>query len=50
MITAMAIHAEKILGKEGDNPEKPRVLLCAHTGNAASLIGKLNYTKLLIIL
>ena len=36
----MAIHAEKILSKEGDNPDKPRVLLCAHTGNAASLIGK----------
>ena len=46
----MAIHAESILSKEGDNPDKPRVLLCAHTGNAASLIGKLNHTKLLIIL
>ena len=38
----MAIHAEKILSKEGGNPDKPRVLLCAHTGNAASLIGKFN--------
>ena len=46
----MSIHAEHILSKEGGNPNKPRVLLCAHTGNAASLIGKLNCTKLLIIL
>ena len=38
----MAIHAENILSKEGGNPDKPRVLLCAHTGNAASLIGKFN--------
>ena len=33
--------AEKILRKEGDDPHKPRVLLMAFTGKAASLIGKL---------
>ena len=46
----MAIRAEHILRKEGGNPNKPRVLLCAHTGNAASLIGKLNYRKVLMML
>ena len=38
----MAVHAENILSKAGGDPSKPRVLLCAHTGNAASLIGKFN--------
>ena len=35
----MSIHAEKILRKAGDKPNHPRVLLCAFTGKAASLIG-----------
>ena len=37
----MSMWAEKILRKEGDDPHKPRVLLMAFTGKAASLIGKL---------
>ena len=32
--------AENILAKAGDHPLKPRVILCAHTGKASSLIGK----------
>ena len=32
--------AEKILIKSGDNPHRPKILLLAPTGKAASLIGK----------
>ena len=32
--------AEKILRKEGQNPNYPRVLLAAPTGKAASIIGR----------
>ena len=39
MIKAMSVHAEKILRKADDKPNHPRVLLCAFTGKAASLIG-----------
>jgi hypothetical protein len=35
------MHAENILREKGDKPHHPRVLLLAHTGKAASLIGKL---------
>ena len=42
-IKAMSIHAEKILRKEDDKPNHPRVLLCAPTGKAASLIGMCIY-------
>ena len=35
------MHSENILREEGDKPHHPRVLLLAHTGKAASLIGKL---------
>ena len=35
----MSMHAEKIIRKAGDKPNHPRVLLCAFTGKAASLIG-----------
>ena len=39
-IKAVAQQAEKILWKEGDHPNHPRVLLCAWTGKASHLIGK----------
>ena len=39
IIKAMSMHAEKILRKAGDKQNHPRVLLCAFTGKAASLIG-----------
>ena len=35
----MSLHAEKILRKSGDSPNHPRVLVCAPTGKAASLVG-----------
>ena len=38
-INAMAQWAERILLKQGHHEDKPRVLLCAFTGKAASLIG-----------
>ena len=38
VIKVIAFHAEKILRKAGDHPNKPRVLICAFTGKAASLI------------
>ena len=37
------MHAENILREKGDKPHHPRVLLLAHTGKAASLIGKLTF-------
>ena len=40
IIKAMSMHAEKILRKVGAKEDHPRVLLCAFTGKAASLIGK----------
>ena len=39
-IKVTALWAEKILRKPGDNPNHPRVLICAPTGTAAFLIGK----------
>ena len=39
-IKAVAQQAEKILTKEGQHPNHPRVLLCAWTGKASHLIGK----------
>lgn len=39
-IRAIALQSEKILRKAGDNPNDPRVLLCAFTGKAARIIGK----------
>ena len=39
IIEAMAIHAEKILLREGKKVHHPRVLKCAPTGKAAGLIG-----------
>ena len=41
VINVCAMLAEKILRKEGDKPNNPRVLLTAHTGKAAMVIGKL---------
>ena len=38
-IKTVANHAEKILRKPGDDPHKPRVLLCSFTAKAANLIG-----------
>ena len=37
------MYAEKILTDAGDKPQHPRVLLLAHTGKAASLIGKISF-------
>ena len=39
----MAKWAENILVKADDEPLKPRVLLLAFTGKAASLIGKVTF-------
>ena len=39
VIRAISKWAEKILRKAGDHPNKPRILLAAPTGMAASLIG-----------
>ena len=41
MIKAVSAHAEKILRKSGDTLNCPHVLVCAFTGKAASLVGKL---------
>ena len=41
VIQVVSMHAERILRKAGDKPNHPRVLLLAHTGKAASIIGKL---------
>ena len=38
VIKTMTLHSEKILRKVGDNPHHPRVLVCAPTGKAASLV------------
>ena len=35
-INVISLWAEKILRKSGDNPNYPRVLVCAHTGKAAN--------------
>ena len=40
-IKAASLQAEKILRQPGDDPNYPHVLICAPTGKAASLIGKL---------
>ena len=40
-IRAASMQAEKILCRPGDDPNHPKVLLCAPTGKAASLIGEL---------
>ena len=42
-IRAASVHAEKILRMQGDDPSIPRVLICAPTGKAASLIGEWLY-------
>ena len=39
-IKAISMNTEKILRKEGQDPDYPTVLLCAFTGKAANLIGK----------
>ena len=38
VIKVITLHAEKILRKPGDHPNKPKVLVCAFSGKAASLI------------
>ena len=40
MIYVLAKFVEKILRQPGDSPSKPKILLLAPTGMAASLIGK----------
>ena len=40
VIEAITLHAEKILRSTGDHPNHPRVLVCAPTGKAASIISK----------
>ena len=39
-IDVISMQAEKALREKGDKTNHPRVLLLAHTGKAASLIGK----------
>ena len=41
IIKVVAMHAEGKLRCEGSKPNHPRVLLTAHTGKAAMVIGKL---------
>ena len=41
LINCVSMWAEKILRKAGDHPLKPKVLLLAQTGIAASLIGNM---------
>ena len=38
-IKAASLQSEKILRTHGDNPDLPKVIICAPTGKAASLIG-----------
>ena len=40
VIRIISLWAEKILRQSGQNPNNPRVILCAPTAKAASLIGK----------
>ena len=40
VIRIISLWAEKILRRAGQNPNHPRVVLCAPTAKAASLIGK----------
>ena len=39
-IRAISMHAEKILRKAGDNPDRPCLVIAAPTGKAASLVSK----------
>ena len=39
-IKAMSFNAMNILAREGDDLTKPKILICAPTGKAASLVGK----------
>ena len=41
VIKVVAVQSERRLRKEGCKPDHPRVLITAHTGKAASLIGAL---------
>ena len=41
VIKAVSLHAEKILRQSGHETNSPHVLVCAYTGKAASLVGKL---------
>ena len=43
VIEICSMYGENILRDAGDKPQHPRVLLLAHTGKAASLIGKINF-------
>ena len=40
-IKAASLQSEKILRTHGDNPDLPKVIICAPTGKAASLIGNI---------
>ena len=46
VIKMLSMWAEKILRKEGQNPNYPRVLLAAPTGKAASIIGNFYFHKI----
>ena len=37
----MSFNAMNILAREGEDLSKPKILICAPTGKAASLIGKI---------
>ena len=45
LIKMLSLWAEKILRKEGQNPNYPRVLLTAPTGKSASIIGNFYFQK-----
>ena len=40
VIQAITLHSERILRCQGDDLHSPRVLVCAPTGKAASIISK----------
>ena len=46
-IRAISTQAENILRNAGDEPNHPRVLLCAFTGKAANLIGECFFVNIL---
>ena len=47
-IRAISLWAEKLLRKPGHNPNYPRVLICAPTGKAASIISKYKFVLLIL--
>ena len=49
IIRVVSMHAEEILREAGSHPHKPRVLILAPTGKAASLIGEFNLNSFILL-